>query len=206
MNMLAHIWIARQIYLQADNRTKKYLSLPAFILGCIWPDLDHRLSKMPHGFETELAEICQMVEQTVLINTAGSYFKFLKNSFKVGCVCHLLADFNCFAHTSQFTGQLRQHFSYELKMLFHLRKSHKIRIHRSYLSWKHQESLRTFLNRAQTLYLSDSAGFANDLAHAVNTCTIVVVRLTRRNQAIKMLAPESAINMNQIRATLTSLN
>ena len=195
MNILIHLIIARKIYNRVDVRTRTTLNFPAFFIGNIWPDFDRQMASQPHDFEPAADAVSLMAERAAGLRTAGQFFKKIRKSFLMGNICHYLADFCCFAHSKRFDGDWTQHYAYEFKMFLHISEANRVKIYRSALSWRHQESIRIFLNKAQSFYLADTVDYTTDLAHAVNLGTIVMKRLSKFKSSC--LAEEGIYELSQ---------
>ena len=117
MNTFSHFIISGIV----NKYIKKWYGIQinkySFVYGNIIPDFSSDFTKTPHYklsmpnfIEDEVMSLSNLEQK----NTAD----FDKNlSFRLGIVCHYLADFFCYAHSPKFEGKLLKHIYYEYKLV-----------------------------------------------------------------------------------------
>jgi len=180
MNIIVHLAIAYQTYLKFRKKTDLQLVLPIFLIGSILPDLDRRMSRIPHDIKSSLP----LTESTAIRISNQSYenitLEMMSKSLQIGIFCHFISDYFCYAHSDHFPESFYQHLVYEYKMIWHIQRSKRYVFHKSAIRINKSEDLDAFLIRAQILYLSDQREFSTDLAHAVNCSSILSASLANR--------------------------
>ena len=83
----------------------------AFLLGTVWPDLSKKYYAWEHTAARCKIEITENIY--LLSSTALGAAESWRYSFRLGVLCHYLADYFCYAHTDNFTGDMKAHLRYE---------------------------------------------------------------------------------------------
>jgi len=81
-----------------------------YILGNLAPDLIGSFLFRQHSYITCGARFKKLLRRLCYGNKARSSILF---SFYTGVISHYICDFLCYAHTSAFTGSVREHYKYE---------------------------------------------------------------------------------------------
>ena len=180
MNLFVHLSIAYRTYQKARKKTDFRFVLPVFLIGSILPDLDHRMSKIPHDIDTSLPLVKNVVTKISSQFCENTILERMSKSLQMGIFCHFISDYFCDAHTHRFTGSLFQHHVYEFKMMWYGQKSKRYAIHKNALQINSFEGIYAFLERAQVLYLSDQADCITDLTYAMNCASILIESLAKK--------------------------
>lgn len=117
MNFFTHIEIAKILY----KNLKRIMELDkkAFIYGNIKPDLTCKLLRNPHTLENYFLVVCRSAEDLI-----SDELPLQEYSFELGEICHYVCDFFCQYHLNEeIFHRFKEHFIYELKLHFELRKS-----------------------------------------------------------------------------------
>jgi|GEM_PF-1255441 hypothetical protein len=125
MNIFTHLAISSAILDFVDNNTDVRLDRKAFKYGSIKPDIDHRLSSVPHYkdyvMDYLVTEIKSLLNMKINSNCTEVF------SEKLGLITHYLSDFFCFAHSEYFRGSILAHYFYEFRLSVYCRRN-KIKV------------------------------------------------------------------------------
>jgi len=178
MNSIVHLSIANQTYQKSRKMTNSHLFLPLFLIGNVWPDLDRRMSKIPHEMNASLTLLKGIVNEIKSPSYANRLMERISRSFLVGIFCHFISDYFCYAHTPRFTDNIYRHHLYEFRMIGYIRRSkHYANVTNEFVM-NRTEDIEDFLTFAHNRYLSDQAGYITDLAHAMYSVSVLFEHLT----------------------------
>ena len=113
MNSPNHILIGTIVYEYIKNKYGIVLDRSSFLKGNTCPD--HGISFLrPHR-----VRYCnRMVRKKTIKLCRADWGRINERaSKKIGILCHYYSDFFCYAHSSNFTGSLKDHIRYEDEML-----------------------------------------------------------------------------------------
>jgi hypothetical protein len=194
MNLIVHLSITYHIYQEIKMKTKWELVLPAFLFGSILPDLDPRMSKIPHDIKSSQSLMRSVAKKITSRYLENRFSERISKSLLAGIFCHFISDYFCYAHNNLFSGNMYQHYMYELKMIYHIPKSKRYSIHLSALKSFDSKDVFVSLKQAQRLYLSDQIGYITDLAHAKNCASGMILRLVNTKKYCSQKAHQTDIN------------
>ena len=152
------------------------------MLGSILPDLDRRMSKIPHEIDAALPLVENIVTNFSNQFCENTIFKRITKSLQMGVICHFISDYFCNAHTSRFKGSIYQHHVYEFRMMWHMKRSKRFVIHKNSIEMNRTKDILAYLERAQVIYMSEQVGFVTDLRHAMGCAVILIESLTMNRQ------------------------
>ncbi len=161
MNILTHIVLSQIIYDNLIIQTP--LDKFAFIYGNMKPDLNHKLLENSHIADNYLIYVCNHSAQLMKEEIPIKEF-----STELGQICHYVCDFFCRYHLNkEIFHHYREHFFYECKLHFALRK-----INRQFNRLNNQKvnrNVASIIFHMKNKYLTDSCSINKDIDYAIST-------------------------------------
>lgn len=119
MNLLSHLRIARHV-LAPYRREQGLARRAAFFFGNVRPDIFGGFIVLPHTPAARARLVNLRIARCIKELEEGMSGDLLTN-YRLGIICHFIADFFCFAHNDWADLSTPQHFRYE-RMLNHYLK------------------------------------------------------------------------------------
>lgn len=157
-----------QSHLYVANKMAKKLNVeintPYFLLGNIIPDFLPQHKKKEHIFKSSLPYVLYEINSIKLATDKNL------RSYKLGIVCHYLADFFCKAHNCEAmqTG-LWEHFKYESLL-------HSVLISTNFeIPLKNDiYNVKTFLKKKHEKYLLEEPSVVVDIGYSLEVCQNII--------------------------------
>lgn len=181
LNTFSHIVISgivnRYIKRWYGTSINKY----SFIYGNIIPDyksdytkIPHYKSSMPDFLHNEILSLSNIKQKN-----SAEFDK--KISYRLGIICHYLADFFCYAHSPKFNGGFLAHIKYEFMLGKYNRKKKRIL---KKIDFLHPDDIITeptkLIERLNDLLLEYEEGynsFGTDIIYTVEACVQLVISM-----------------------------
>lgn len=165
MNIFTHIGISSAIlnYFEINSGIK--LDRKAFKYGSIKPDIDYKLSAIPHYkrnvMDFVVSEIKNLLKMEINKKCSEEF------SEKLGMITHYLSDFFCFAHSEYFKGSILEHYFYEFRLLVYC-KINRIKINENLICkftkiGPDYYSICRYIEKMQNDYLKSKSRFSLSL-------------------------------------------
>ncbi len=94
-----------------------------FMFGNIKPDIDPKLSSVPHVKNTVIDFVSAEIKNLLSMEDKIKSRCTREFSERMGLITHYLSDFFCYAHNEKFKGNLLKHLIYENKLSGYCRKN-----------------------------------------------------------------------------------
>jgi len=176
MRKKSHILLAS--YLVRDIQTEQLLQhKKAFCLGSILPDCKPSFLTTKHEFQGTFDMVQGRIEN---LSKKERYFGNNQRAYvrQIGEVIHYIADYFTFPHNNTYTGNLKDHCTYEKELKFGLRKyikSGQVSEYRPFVKqFENLQQLFEFIKTVHMEYLSRKRNVEEDCIFIVNTCRQVV--------------------------------
>ncbi|MFA9382070.1 MAG: zinc dependent phospholipase C family protein, partial [Acetanaerobacterium sp.] len=121
MNLLSHLRMSHRLLAPYGRRRGGVRTL-AFVFGNIRPDIMGGFLVLPHTPAARAALINKKIEKCMREMQDGVHGGIYTN-YRLGIICHFLADFFCYAHNDWSDLSSRAHFRYEIKLNRQLKRS-----------------------------------------------------------------------------------
>ncbi len=182
MKATSHFAIAHLLYAALQKRGV-YLNRVAFVYGNISPDQTPAMWFAPHFGKVcsrRTAEALSILAQQPLSSSGRVGPEYSKS---LGELCHYLCDYFCFAHNTDFSGNLRQHMAYENALDACLRRDCLALLKSDAASppafcGVSAEQLAARNEMHKRAYLNEGRSPENDLRHAFEACMASVIGVT----------------------------
>lgn len=153
--MQSHFYLAKRINKKLGKKFNGN-----FYLGSIAPDFLYQHTKRKHEFKYSFSYILQEIDSLVLEKDLNLV------SYKMGIICHYLADFFCKAHNcDKLLNNLWEHFQYESFL------------HKVLISSKTENHLETeikdiagYLKNSYASYLEKNSSVVMDISFSLEVC------------------------------------
>ena len=93
----------------------------AFCLGSILPDLNPKMFKVPHEYDTTFELFRDLCRQTLYEAAEAGEENERVLWRRMGVAMHYLADYFTYPHNASFTGSLKDHCMYESELKYRMR-------------------------------------------------------------------------------------
>ena len=113
MKFSNHYRMGRLIWMKMETNDM-LLRKRLYFLGNLAPDLFGSFLFRQHSYTSCGARLRKLLKRLIDGNIARSSVLF---SFYSGVISHYVCDFLCFAHTTAFKGNVREHYCYEKKQV-----------------------------------------------------------------------------------------
>lgn len=123
MNVFTHLGISRGIMAVIERNLGVKLDGVGFMFGNIKPDIDPKLSSVPHIKNTVMDFVSSEIKSLLSMEDKIKNKCTREFSERLGLVTHYLSDFFCYAHSEYFKGNIVKHYLYEKKLSGYCRKS-----------------------------------------------------------------------------------
>ncbi len=123
MNVFTHLGISRGIMAVIERNLGVKLDGVGFMFGNIKPDIDPKLSSVPHIKNTAMDFVSCEIKSLLSMEDKIKNKCTREFSERLGLVTHYLSDFFCYAHSEYFKGNILKHYLYENKLSGYCRKS-----------------------------------------------------------------------------------
>lgn len=123
LNIFTHLGISRGIMAAIERNLDIKLDKIGFMLGNIRPDLDSRLSSIPHLKKAAMDFVSSEIQNLLAADFKTSKDSLREFSERLGIITHYLSDFFCYAHSEHFTGNMLKHYMYENRLSIYCRKN-----------------------------------------------------------------------------------
>lgn len=142
----------------------------AFCLGSILPDIKPSFIYKRHEINGTFSDICRHIARLSEGQKAVSK-KSRKYYMDLGQISHYLADYFTFPHNAVYTGNLKEHCSYEKKLMDDLKtyirgEEHKV-IPNVPERFNNAEALCNFIRKTHEDYLTRKHDVEDDIKHIV---------------------------------------
>lgn len=114
MNIISHYRMARRL-LKPYGGGQGGVKPLAFLFGNIRPDIMGGFLVLPHSPAARAKMINRKIEQCIADVQSGERGGIYTN-YRLGVICHFLADFFCYAHNDWTTLSSKGHFMYEMRL------------------------------------------------------------------------------------------
>lgn len=187
MNTNSHITIGKTA---AVILKKKGIMLDksAFVFGNVQPDFTPKLLVEPH-----VASYCEVQIKKRLASILNFSLTTMnrfstEQSRELGCLCHFIADYFCFAHNAQFTKGTIAHAIYEAKLHKRIRSYAKSVKHFHFMTAQLGFTVSTEQNihlifkeltYLKSLYNASATPFYADFFYAVYAIVTVITNTAR---------------------------
>jgi len=123
MNIFTHLGISRGIMAVIERNLGIKLDGVGFVLGNIKPDIDPKLSSVPHLKNTVMDYVSSEIKSLLSMEDKIKNRCTREFSERLGLITHYLSDFFCYAHSEYFKGNILKHCIYESKLSKYCRKN-----------------------------------------------------------------------------------
>ncbi|WP_243122443.1 zinc dependent phospholipase C family protein [Clostridium sp. KNHs216] len=178
LNSMNHILIGTIVYEYLNEKYGIVLNKSRFLTGNTCPD--HGISFLrPHKMR-----YCNKMVRRKTEKLCRNDYQIIsaKASKKLGILCHYYADFFCCAHSSQFSGSIRQHVRYENELLQFMRENYSAFRGMDYVANAAVPvSVTEINNRMRGLIEKKPAkeyDFGTELFCAIQACAILVLSVS----------------------------
>ncbi len=114
MNLLSHLRMARRLLAPYGGGQGGVKSI-AFLFGNIRPDIMGGFLVLPHTPAARAEIINRKIEKCIADMQTGQRGGIYTN-YRLGVICHFLADFFCYAHNDWAQLTSKDHFTYEMQL------------------------------------------------------------------------------------------
>ncbi len=121
MNLISHLRMARRLLTPYGGGRRSVRSL-AFLFGNIRPDILGGFLVLPHSPAARAQAVNRKIEQCMIDMQSGHRGGIYTN-YRLGVICHFLADFFCYAHNDWANLSSSEHFMYEVRLNRNLKAS-----------------------------------------------------------------------------------
>ena len=174
MNKRTHIKLGQIIYRFAEEELGVQLFEGSFLFGNILPDIYFSFVTRPHTVEHTLGLVNKKIRKLMNMKQKHAYIG-RRFSRRLGVICHYYADFFCYPHTSDYTGDLKDHVRYEKALHRYLNDAYGAADAQTLcggcLTLNEMEDAETCLMRYQNEYIKSKPTFDLDLSCAILVCT-----------------------------------
>jgi hypothetical protein len=179
LNTFSHIIISRIVNRYIKLWYGIQIDKFSFIYGNIIPDYKSDFTKTPH-YKKSMPNFIQnevLALSNIDIKNTADFDKNL--SFRLGIICHYLADFFCYAHSPKFTGSVFRHIEYEFMLGKYNSKKKKILRKIDFLNLEDiimsPNKLIDKLEEMCQEYEECNHSFGMDITYTVQACVQLVV-------------------------------
>lgn len=170
MRKKSHISLARDIVHHSDDDLLKKHKW-AFYLGSILPDIQPSFLYKKHEFDGTFGLVRKKISS--LSQEQGENGRRRTKYFRnLGQITHYIADYFTFPHNKIYTGNLRDHCSYEEELKLRLREylgtESEKREHIRKLEFLDAEAICDFIERSHEEYLKRKINVDEDIRHIVS--------------------------------------
>ena len=123
MSISTHLGISRGIMAVIERDLNIKLDTVGFMLGNIKPDIDSKLSSVPHLKNTVMEFVSSEIKTLLSMEDKIKNRCTREFSERLGLITHYLLDFFCYAHSEYFKGNILKHCIYENKLSRYCRKN-----------------------------------------------------------------------------------
>lgn len=186
MRKKSHISLAKYMIENLNDEGLKRHRL-AFCLGSILPDIKPSFIYKRHEINGTFADICRHIARLsegrkAIRKTNRRYYMDL------GQISHYLADYFTFPHNDIYTGNLKEHCSYEKKLMEDLKVYIRDEEKKTVIvpeNFSSAEALCDFIQKAHEDYLMRKHDVEDDIRHIVEVnqqalCGIITLLARRR--------------------------
>jgi len=181
MNKATHVLLGKHLYAYLRDVFGVYLDRESFLLGNVLPDLYLTFLIKPHLFKNYSPCIKSVIQN--LLNIKQSSALFGKSySKQLGIICHYFADFFCYPHRQDYSGDLVAHGNYEKDLYRYLQCDACISPEQLMSSeWQadaNERILFSSLSKLQESYLQQDPSFEIDITYSIKACSEALIRIT----------------------------
>ncbi len=180
MRKKSHISLAKYL-VREQGLLQLHEHKKAFYLGSVMPDLNPKMLREPHEFETTYEPWKELLRQLLEQRPDGemSDAMFWR---RLGVAVHYLADYFTFPHNVTFDGNLKDHCMYESELKYYLRafvrRPEAGRIFCSAARTAREivnlEELFAYVERAHRAYLPGAHSVGLDCRKILEVCATVL--------------------------------
>lgn len=177
MDIFTHLSIAIKLKHLIEINYKIKLRTISFLLGSIKPDISPQFRNIPHckkGSEGFVQKEIQSLFLTEIYKSEKCTSVF---SEKLGILTHYFSDFFCYVHSEYFSGNMLEHYIYEMYLSIYYLKNSKTTTpysYKDYIETSHDaSSLCGYIDELHTKYLTvcNEAFPYFDIAFTIKACT-----------------------------------
>lgn len=188
MKSASHFAMAQLLYASMKARGCD-LNLVPFIYGNISPDYSPNILLKPHFTKTCTKHINSHIFSLANKRVSPSGRLDADYAVELGVLCHFLCDYFCFAHSRDFSDNLKEHRAYEAQLDVFLRGNCfellDIEGRESLKAYASPFLLRNSLDMAKAEYTENGYTFRNDLEYAFNACMSCIFSLIKLSQTVE---------------------
>jgi len=203
MKATSHFAMAHLLNAALQNRGV-YLDRIAFVYGNIAPDYTPVMWVYPHFNKVCSRMITEISTELPQIPVCNSGRVGANYSKQLGLLCHFLCDYFCFAHNDDFTGNIRQHISYENDLDNYLRRNCleilDIEGTQEILCLSNETELINSIETSREKYLKSGFSLNNDLSFAFEACMSSIMSIIALSKRVS--AASTSIELDDFIASL----
>ena len=179
MRKKSHISLAGQMMksMELEKIMKHRLS---FYLGSILPDCRPSFLMTPHSFDETFFQIGEQMRKMVQ-DFVGKEHLTMAGTIQLGEVTHYIADYFTFPHNKHYTGNLKDHCTYEgdlkrrLKEFIQSGKAMELRDQIQVFDTV--EELISYIRQRHQEYMSCPRSIREDMEYIIIVCSSVMVSI-----------------------------
>lgn len=181
MNKSVHLLLGVYINKYVKEKYGIYLDKESFLFGNILPDLCLNFMIRPHTIKN-YSYCLQSRIQNLLHNKSASAIYGKNYSRQLGIICHYYADYFCYPHRLDYTGDIVSHIKYERDLKRYLQSElfkpfEQVPI----IEWPAVADERMLYHNLCTLqenYLDRVPSFENDVNYSIKACVEVLINIS----------------------------
>lgn len=188
MKSMSHILLGHILidYLQETHHIT--IKPKSFLWGSILPDFLPTFLTRPHFLENN-EDFLKKSYRYLLLKPIHQNHLSVRNSRKLGILCHYYADFFCRAHNNEMYHKLRDHMRYE-KHLHRYIREHYERIRRFAIAPRRVSdgaadvsSTYRHFTELHYRYICSVPSYGEDIVYTLMSCTEMMVSLVSGSQS-----------------------
>lgn len=181
VNKSVHLLLGMHIYAYVKEKYGIYLDRESFLFGNILPDLCLNFMIKPHILENYSTCLQSRIQNLLNSKSASAIFG-KRYSRQLGIICHYYADYFCYPHRQDYSGDIVSHVRYEKALNRYLQRE----VIRPYeqsaiLEWHKETDERMLYQNLCTLqknYLHNDPSFENDIKYSIKACVEVLINIS----------------------------
>jgi len=182
MNKASHVLVGNLLCERLKHEFGVYLNKQSFLLGNILPDINGTFLIKPHLLKNYQLFTKRLIQNT-LDEKQTSVFCGKKFSRNLGIICHYYADFFCYPHRPDYTGDIVSHVNYEKDLYRYLQSKTFIGYEQKLISEfqirADERMLFSSLSALQESYLLKDQSFENDITFCITACLTMLILITK---------------------------
>lgn len=174
MDTLNHLVMSIALKQKIEDELNIKLDTAGFLFGSIKPDLAPFIINVPH-YKNDAMDFIKVQIKALLAYKIDRYGKCTRQfSERLGVITHFLSDFFCYAHSDYFTGNIINHFFYEVRLFGYFRKRFRTLKAFKYALKTNRisdfKSICSLIDELHVKYMDEKPSFALDIAFSLKMC------------------------------------